>query len=242
MKSNLAIITARKGSKGVRNKNIKKILGKPLIYYTCKFIQDSDLFTNTVLTTDSEKIINHVSSFDFIECPFKRPLHLSTDTSCQEDAISHILNWFEKKYYTPDYISIFEPTTPLRSQATYLKAISILNKKKIDGVFSVTKSRHSPELIKLLRNDFLMKNWNSQVKNRQEYKNYYTLTSSVVIIKTSYFKKKKSLISPKSFALIVDPIESLMIDDKLDFFIIKSLIEKNLLTSQILGKFIDSIK
>ena len=87
-----------------------------------------------------------------------------------------------------------------------------------------------------------MKNWNSQVKNRQEYKNYYTLTSSVVIIKTSYFKKKKSLISPKSFALIVDPIESLMIDDKLDFFIIKSLIEKNLLTSQILGKFIDSIK
>jgi N-acylneuraminate cytidylyltransferase/CMP-N,N'-diacetyllegionaminic acid synthase len=229
-KNILAIITARKGSKGVKNKNIKKILGKPLIYYTFDFLKkNKELFSDFVLTTNSEKIINYASSFDFIKCPFKRPANLSTDTSKQEDAVFHILSWFKKKYYTPDYICIFEPTTPLRNSATYLKAISILNNKKnLDGIFSIMKSRHAPELIKSLRNDFLMKNWNIVLKNRQEYPDYYTLTSSVVIIKTNYFIKYRSFISPKSFSLVVDQLESLMIDDKLDFMLVKSLIEKKI--------------
>ena len=53
----LAIITARKGSKGVKNKNLKKINNKPLIFYTFDFIKKNKIFNNALLTTNSEELI-----------------------------------------------------------------------------------------------------------------------------------------------------------------------------------------
>ena len=98
----LAIITARKGSKGVKNKNLKKINNKPLIFYTFDFIKKNKIFNNALLTTNSDELINYSRKFPFIECPFKRPEHLSKDQSPQEDAILHALDWFEDKYnFTP---------------------------------------------------------------------------------------------------------------------------------------------
>ena len=240
-KTFLAIITARKGSKGVRNKNLKKINNKPLIFYTFDFIKKNKIFNNTLLTTNSDELINYSRKFPFIECPFKRPEHLSKDQSLQEDAVLHALNWFEDKYYSPDFICILEPTTPFRLRNTFNKAFQILKDEKIDGVFTVTKSRHDPTLIKPLRKDRSMKNWDVIVKNRQEYQDHFSLTSSAVIIKTSYFKKYKNFISQKSRALVVDNLEGIMIDEKLDFFLVKSLIEKKMLSSSMLDDYIDSI-
>ena len=237
----LAIITARKGSKGVKNKNLKKINNKPLISYTFDFIKRNKIFNNVLLTTNSEELINYSRKFPLIECPFKRPEYLSKDQSPQEDAILHALNWFEEQYYSPDFICILEPTTPFRFRNTFNKAFQILKDEKIDGVFSVTKSRHDPTLIKPLRKDRSMKNWDVIVKNRQEYQDHFSLTSSAVIIKTSYFKKYKNFISQKSRALVVDNLEGIMIDEKLDFFLVKSLIEKKMLSSSMLDDYIDSI-
>jgi len=237
----LAIITARKGSKGVKNKNLKKINKKPLIFYTFDFIKKNKFFDNILLTTNSEKLINYSKKFSFIECPFKRPQHLSNDQSPQEDAILHALKWFEKKYYSPDFICILEPTTPFRSRSSFIKAFQILKNNRIDGVFSVTKNRHHPSLIKKLRNDKLFKNWDLFIKNRQEYPDHFSLTSSTVIIKTSYFKKYKTCLSYKSKAIVVNNFEGIMIDDKLDYFLVKKLIEKNIFSLNHLNNYIDNI-
>ena len=75
----LGIITARKGSKGVKNKNLKKINGKPLIFYTFDFIKKNKFFHDTILTTNSDKLIDYSKKFPFIRCPFKRPEYLSKD-------------------------------------------------------------------------------------------------------------------------------------------------------------------
>ena len=237
----LGIITARKGSKGVKNKNLKKIKKKPLIFYNYDFIKKNKIFDDVLLTTNSEKLINYTKKFPFINCPFKRPEYLASDQSPQEDAILHALKWFEKNFYSPDFICILEPTTPFRCKNSFNKALKILKNEKIDGIFSVTKSRHSPSLIKKLRNDQLFKNWDLIVKNRQEYPDYFSLTSSVVIIKTSFFKKYKTALSYKSKALVVDNLEGIMIDDKLDFFLVKNLIEKNIFSLNKLNQYIDSI-
>lgn len=240
-KKNLILITARSGSKGVKNKNLKKINKKPLIFYTFDFIKKNKFFDNVLLTTNSEKLINYSKKFSFIECPFKRPEYLSNDRSPQEDAILHALKWFEKKYYSPDFICILEPTTPFRCRKSFNKAFQILKNDRIDGVFSVTKSRHDPSLIKELRNDKLLKNWDLIVKNRQEYPDYFSLTSSIAIIKTSYFKKYRTFLSHKSKAIVVNNFEGVMIDDKLDFFLVKKLIEKNIFSLNELNNYIDNI-
>ena len=237
----LAIITARKGSKGVKNKNFKKINKKPLIFYTFDFVKKNKFFHNTILTTNSDDLISYSRRFPFIECPFKRPEYLSKDHSAQEDAIMHALNWSEKKYDSPDFICILDPTSPFRQKKTFNKALQILKDDKIDGVISVTKSRHDPLFIKKLRKDNFMKNWNLYGKNRQEYPDYFSLTSSICIIKTSYFKKYKTCISKKSKAIVVNNFEGTMIDEKIDFFLVKNLIEKKIFSLNNLNVYINNV-
>ena len=86
-----------------------------------------------------------------------------------------------------------------------------------------------------------MKNWDLIVNNRQEYPDYFSLTSSAIIIKTSYFKKYKTAISSNSKAIVVNAVEGIMIDDKLDFFLVKNLIEKKISSISELNKYIDDL-
>ena len=72
----LAIIPARSGSKRIKNKNITKVYGKPIIYYVIKKLLRSKIFDKVVVSTDSDKIIR-LSKIYGAEAPFKRPKYLS---------------------------------------------------------------------------------------------------------------------------------------------------------------------
>ena len=76
----LCVICARKGSKGLRNKNIKKLHGIPLIGHTLLQAYKSKLFTKIVVSTDSNKIKNFSKKFR-ADCCFNRPKHLSKDNT-----------------------------------------------------------------------------------------------------------------------------------------------------------------
>ena len=91
----LGIIPARKGSKGIRNKNIKKFAGKPLIYWTIKVAINSNL-DKVIVSTDSDTIIKYSKSYG-AEVPFKRPLNISQDKSKTIDVIKHAINFYKKK-------------------------------------------------------------------------------------------------------------------------------------------------
>ena len=80
MQKILGIIVARKGSKGLKNKNIKKINGKPLIYWSIKQAKKSKLLTRLIVNTDSTKVIQIAKKLN-VEVPFRRPRELSTSQS-----------------------------------------------------------------------------------------------------------------------------------------------------------------
>ena len=84
----LAIIPARGGSKGIPDKNMRKIAGKPLIEYTINAAKSSKLIDKIVLSTDSKKIANFSKSKG-IEVPFLRPKKISTSNSSTIDVINH---------------------------------------------------------------------------------------------------------------------------------------------------------
>ena len=93
----LAITLARGGSKGVKNKNIKLINGKPLIWYTIKEAKKSKYIDNYVVSSDSNKIINLVKKFG-IDAPFHRPKKLSSDKSSSVSALQHAVFESENFY------------------------------------------------------------------------------------------------------------------------------------------------
>src|SRR3989442_9054610 len=109
----LGVITARGGSKGVLDKNIRPLHGRPVIDYTIQVALACPHINRLILTTDSAEI-QGVALRLGAEAPFLRPTELSTDTAKQEDAILHTLEWVEKQGGRFDYLCLLEPTTPLR--------------------------------------------------------------------------------------------------------------------------------
>ena len=100
----LTIIPARGGSKGIKNKNIKKMLNKPLIYWTIKQAKKINKNSTIIVSTDSKKI-RKISLKYNISVPFIRPKIISKDNSSDYDLINHAINFFKKKNIYFKYIN-----------------------------------------------------------------------------------------------------------------------------------------
>ena len=94
----LIIIPARGGSKGIKNKNFKKMLNKPLIYWTIKQTKKINKKSRTIVSTDSKKI-KKISLKYNISVPFMRPKNISKDNSTDYELIKHAIDFFKKKKY-----------------------------------------------------------------------------------------------------------------------------------------------
>ena len=114
-----ALIPARQGSKGIKNKNIKDINGEPLLVWTIKSALKSKYINKVVVSTDSKKIANISSKFG-VNVPGLRPKKFSRDTSTTESVIKHYLdNWS----YKDETIVLLQPTSPIRHKHTLDRAI-----------------------------------------------------------------------------------------------------------------------
>src|SRR5262245_30194891 len=111
-KSAIAIIPARGGSKGLPGKNIRPLLGHPLIAWTIAVAHITELFDAVVVTTDSEEIAIAARGYGALTC--RRPPELATDTALVKDAVRHCLSRLERDFDVPDYVILLQPTSPLR--------------------------------------------------------------------------------------------------------------------------------
>lgn len=111
----LAFIGARAGSKGLENKNILDLAGKPLIAWTVEASLASKYVDRTIVSTDSQRIAQ-IAKEAGADVPFLRPAELATDESLLDVAMQHCREWLsrnEQKSY--DYILLLQPTSPLRT-------------------------------------------------------------------------------------------------------------------------------
>lgn len=102
----VAIITARGGSKGLVDKNMLMVYGKPLIAYTIENALDSAVFDEVILTTDSEEYITALSHYPITM--HRRPDHLASDTATSYDALREVIESLQlgERY---DYFVLFQP-------------------------------------------------------------------------------------------------------------------------------------
>ncbi|OGG48327.1 hypothetical protein A3D66_03025 [Candidatus Kaiserbacteria bacterium RIFCSPHIGHO2_02_FULL_50_9] len=133
----LGIITARGGSKGIPGKNVKPLLGKPLIAYTIEAAKKSGVFDRLILSTDDEEIARVAREYG-CEVPFMRPSELAQDTTPHLPVVQHAVEWLrEHEKYSPDYLLILQPTSPLRQAFHIKEAVELMLKEEPDSVLSV---------------------------------------------------------------------------------------------------------
>lgn len=226
----LCIIPARSGSKGIKNKNIKKLGGQPLIAWPIKAALKSRYLDMVLVSTDSLKISKIAKKFG-AEVPFLRPKKLANDTATSIDAIKHAIKFLYKNSFSFDYVLCLESTSPLTSANDIDNAINILTKNhsKVNSVVSVSHcSSQHPEYLFFKKNNNLLKRYLNKKKysRRQDLEKYYFIDGSLYLSKVSSLFSNNSFITKKTIAFIMPKYKSFEIDDDIDLLIYKSLIKK----------------
>ena len=221
MKKVLAIIPARAGSKGVKNKNIKSLNGKPLILYTIEEAKKSDQIDKIVVSTDSTEIAD-LSKIHGVEVPFIRPKKLSTDSSLTYDVVKHCIEYYKSNGEHFDIILLLQPTTPFRTVETINKSVKILKNKSVyTSVVSVVDVEgNHPFRMKEIKDNFLINYIDQGFENmnpRNELPKVYIRSGAIYAILTKNFYEEQSLVSNLCSPIILDKIETINIDSPLDF-------------------------
>ena len=211
-----ALIPLRGGSKGIKDKNIKLINGKPLCNYILEECLNSKKINKIWVSTDSLKIIEVVQSLSSNINIIKRPDELAQDTSSTESALLHSLDFMDT-----ENIILLQATSPLTKASQIDDAIEIFEKSNYDSLLSVVKSE---KFLWNKNNEPINYDYKNR-QRRQDIDNYFVETGSFYISKKNAIKKSKCRISGHIGSYIL-PIENIHeIDTKEDWCIIERLIE-----------------
>lgn len=210
----LCLIPARAGSKGIKNKNLALLKGKPLLYWTIKLAKKIKYFDKIIVSTDSKKI-QKFSLEQGVDCPFLRPKKISGNKTSMLKVFNHAVDYLKHNNYNPYAVVLLQPTSPMRKIVTINKACKIFLKERLDSLFSVEKVKHNfhPSFVFKNKSDLLknkLKNIQKK-KNRQDINDLYALDGGVVFI-TKVKRNFKYLIGGKLNFILVKKPESYDID------------------------------
>ena len=222
----LAIIPARSGSKGLKDKNIRELNGKPLIAYTIEAAKKSGIFDEIVVSTDSEEYANIARKYG-AKVPFLRPSDLSKDTTSTTDVIINLLNYYKEIGIEFEGFMLLQPTSPLRDELDIINSLNLFKEKNANSVVSVCECEHSPLLTTNLDNEGKLDGFikNIKGKRRQDLDIYYRLNGAIYLCKIDYFLTYKDFYKEKSFPYIMDSNKSIDIDDIYQFKLAEIIME-----------------
>lgn len=216
-KSVLAIIPARIGSKGIKEKNIYVIQGKPLIGYTIEAASKSRYIDRTIVSTDSEKIAG-ISRRYGADVPFLRPEELATDTARTIDAVLHAVDTLRQEGECYDVIVLLQATSPLRDENDIDGALEYFESIGERSVLSISKIEKSPILMRGKTPEgklIPLINEGSTVR-RQDFKDYFIVNGAIYINLSKELTKDTSLNDneygweiPSAHALDIDSPEDI---------------------------------
>lgn len=224
----IAIIPARGGSKGLPGKNIKKINGLPLIGYSIKAAQESNLISRIIVSTDDEQIAM-ISRELGAEVPGLRPADLAQDDSKAIDVYRYTIKLLEEKDSSVvSNVIILQPTSPLRTVEDIDKAIRLFELKEAYSVISMCEADKPIEWAKEISSEGIVKQTITQSnENRQEYSKKFYPNGAVFVFSREAIESGEYY-SSNTFGYVMERKRSLDIDDQFDFDLAKLIIENKL--------------
>ena len=220
----LGIIPARKGSKGVKNKNLQKIGKETLVKIAAIESKKSKFLNEIVCTSDSKKILDEAKLAGILT--IKRPKRLASDKSSTWDAVKHVLNVMKMKKKIIDYVVILQPTTPFRTHKQIDQAIKEMLKQKKDSCISVKKSAYPPEWMFWEKKNTNVTAKKTGLTNRQQTKVALHPNGYIFIMKSSMIYKNPFLPQSKTLIYQMNNIFSVNIDNYQDLELARVL-DKN---------------
>ncbi len=224
----LAVVLARSGSKGIKNKNLKKINSIPLVGYAGKLLSKIKIVDKKIISTDSQKIgkIGVQYGLDYF---FKRPKYLSGSKISDEKVLNHALAITEKlKNKRFDVVVSIPPTSPLRKKNEIVLSIKKLINEKYDSVWTISEidSKFHPYkslITKKNKLNFFSK-MGKKIKYRQQLNKIYYRNGGCYVFSRKTILKKKIL--TKNTGFVISKGDQVSIDNISDLNQVRKIMQK----------------
>ena len=226
--NNLCTICARSGSKGVPNKNIKKIAGKPLIQHTIEQAKKSKIFSDIIVSSDCKKILKIAEKLGVHT--LKRTNQLSKDfvgkVDVIRDATIKAQKMLDKKF---DNVIDLDVTSPLRQVSDIHNSFKKFQNGNYQNLITGCVARKNPyfNMIEIKKNVLsISKRTNKKIYSRQKSPQVFEMNASIYIWKNKALMNKSNLVTSKTALYEMPEERSIDIDTMLDWKIVSFLMEK----------------
>jgi CMP-N-acetylneuraminic acid synthetase len=224
----IAIIPARSGSKGLKDKNIIDLCGKPLIAYSIEAALETGLFDHVIVSTDSGHYANIAQHYGAEV--MMRGEALSNDKATTFMVLEDILK--NRLQESIDYFVLLQPTSPLRTSKHITEAIEKFEAKieNFDFLVSMKEAEHAKVLVNPIDDDESLKYFDTDFSNyrRQGYKDY-SPNGAIFIAKPDSYLEQKHFFGAKALSYIMSAEDSVDIDGALDLVVANAIMKKSLL-------------
>ncbi|MFH0771196.1 MAG: acylneuraminate cytidylyltransferase family protein [Candidatus Omnitrophota bacterium] len=229
----LCVIPARGGSKGLKDKNIIPVCGKPLIGYTIEAALGSKLVNRITVSTDDNKIKK--AAFGYGIQVIERPKKYSTDSAPIEEALRHAIRHLERNYnYSPEIVVLLQANVPIRKSGQIDIVINKLLSSRADSAVTVYAVNQLPQWMKTMNKAGFLSPLLPGIKSyrRQDIEPLYLLDGAIVAMRTETLmgtEGKKGVhvfMGDRVVGVIQERIYSLEVDDKDDLDLVNFYLDK----------------
>lgn len=208
--SNIAIITARGGSKRIPKKNIRDFCGKPIIAYSIEAALESNVFDEVMVSTDDEEIKNIALQYG-AKVPFLRSEKTSNDYAATYEVLNEVLNEYKKMDKLFRYMCCIYPTAPFITSNILEMAMDLLVGEKLDSVLPMVQFSFPPQRGLVVNDGKIAFKWSENALMRsQDLEPVYHDAGQFYCVNVERFVEKQSLIMPNSQGIM---LEDLMVQD-----------------------------
>ena len=229
----LALIPARGGSKGLPGKNVRPMLGKPLMVWSVQHALEAGCADKIIVSTDSPEAADAAKAAG-AQVPFLRPAALATDKASSADVIIHAVEFLEAKGEKFDTLVLLEPTSPLREPYDITAALDLMAENPAArAVISVAKAEGShPDFCVELNSGskliFRPGQAESVPKRRQEIRDLYYFEGTIYVSDIETFKARRTFVHDATLGYVVPRWKAVEIDELSDFICAEALLKARL--------------
>lgn len=229
----LCSICARGGSKGVKNKNIRELLGKPLIAYSIEQAKESGLFQAVAVSSDSSEILS-IAGKCGADHLIKRPDELATDNAAKLPAIRHCVAEAERLCgITFETVVDLDATSPLRLADDITASVQLLEERNVSNVITGAPARRSPyfNLVELDENGVarLSKKLEVPIVRRQDAPKCFDMNASVYVWRRDVLFESSTVFNCDTLLYEMPEERSIDIDSELDFRFVEFIMRNSIL-------------
>jgi CMP-N,N'-diacetyllegionaminic acid synthase len=222
----LAVITARGGSKGLPEKNIRSLGGKPLIAWSIEAAGKSRMLDRTIVSTDDTAIAEAARAAGG-EVPFMRPDELARDDTPSEPVVLHALDSLGDVY---DYVVLLQPTSPFRRAEDIDNAVGLCRQMRAAACVTVSPAKQSPWWTFTMDDENRLNRILPEIpgRRRQDMPKVYYPNGAVFVAEVARFRAKSTFYPEDIVGSPMSVEQALDIDTKLDFIIAEAMLAEGL--------------